>query len=160
MADIRAMLTQYSALNPAPRARAPARRSPYALLLDHGVEGCGIALPAEYLPGLPNNCFSNTLHLCIADPSLTYVEGYAGAIIPIHHAWALDAEGRVIDTTWDDPEGRSYLGIPFQTDYVLSAALKARHYSVLFNMGFREVLTDPPERFLRQPVFDKLNNVL
>lgn len=160
LADIRAMLAAYSAMNPAPRAAAPVMRSPYALILDHGVESCGISLPAEYLPGLPNHCFYNTLQMCLEDPSLTYMEGYAGAIIPMHHAWALDSKGQVIDTTWDDPEGRSYLGIPFQTDYVKSAAEKSGYYSVMFNMGFRSILTDPPESFLRQLIFDKLNNVL
>jgi len=43
---------------------------------------------------------------------LEYAEGYAvtGSKIPVLHAWNVDAEGTVIDSTWE-PVGSMYFGI-------------------------------------------------
>ena len=43
---------------------------------------------------------------------LQYVEGYAviGGKNPVLHAWNVDAEGSVIDSTWE-PVGSAYFGV-------------------------------------------------
>ena len=43
---------------------------------------------------------------------LEYAEGYAvvGSKIPVLHAWNVDAEGSVVDTTWE-PVGSAYFGV-------------------------------------------------
>ncbi len=43
----------------------------------------------------------------------------AGVSIPLQHAWLLDANGYVIDPTWE-PSGSCYLGIPLATSWVKS----------------------------------------
>jgi hypothetical protein len=77
-----------------------------------------------------NQCFWNAQELVLSDPErFTYCEGYAlratGTGAPVHHAWAVDEAGRVVDTTWardascaGDPfarvtpeEGRLYFGV-------------------------------------------------
>ena len=44
--------------------------------------------------------------------SSTDAIGYAASLIPVHHAWCVDAEDRVIDATWPE-EGAAYMGIVF-----------------------------------------------
>jgi hypothetical protein len=50
---------------------------------------------------------------------LEYVEGYAliGGKNPVLHAWNVDAEGSVIDSTWE-PVGSIYFGIVFPPSIV------------------------------------------
>jgi hypothetical protein len=48
----------------------------------------------------------------MARTGLEYAEGYAvsGRKIPVLHAWNVDSEGSVIDSTWE-PVGSIYFGI-------------------------------------------------
>lgn len=69
----------------------------------------------------PGYCYGNAIVTAVHE-GLAYVEGMA---IPslnfpaVPHAWNLDAEGRVVDTSWAAVErqtpiaGRAYLGIAF-----------------------------------------------
>lgn len=51
---------------------------------------------------MAKECFRNALMMA-QERSLDYVEGYAlGHGIPVHHAWCLDADGKVVDPTWRD----------------------------------------------------------
>jgi hypothetical protein len=56
-------------------------------------------------------CFRNAF-LTMMRTGLQYAEGYAvtGSKIPVLHAWNVDAEGSVIDSTWE-PVGSAYFGI-------------------------------------------------
>jgi hypothetical protein len=56
-------------------------------------------------------CFRNAF-LTMMRTGLQYAEGYAvvGSKIPVLHAWNVDAEGYVIDSTWE-PVGSIYFGI-------------------------------------------------
>jgi len=56
-------------------------------------------------------CFRNAF-LTMMRTGLRYAEGYAvvGSKIPVLHAWNVDAEGSVIDSTWE-PVGSAYFGI-------------------------------------------------
>jgi hypothetical protein len=88
---------------------------------------CGRVMKPKPLPknvkrGQPRLCYANCQRLVLKNRSLTYVEGYAmaaGVSIPLQHAWLLDADGYVIDLTWE-PSGCCYLGIAFQTAWVKS----------------------------------------
>jgi hypothetical protein len=56
-------------------------------------------------------CFRNAF-LTMMKTGLQYAEGYAvsGSKIPVLHAWNVDAESSVIDSTWE-PVGSIYFGI-------------------------------------------------
>jgi hypothetical protein len=61
--------------------------------------------------GAARQCFRNSVRLALRRPRFyTYVEGYAinkwAAGRPVAHAWCVDPEGFVVDTTWD--EGADY----------------------------------------------------
>lgn len=84
-----------------------------ALVLEHGTDytpPASIAqnqrLMAEYgvEPGELKDCFANAGRECVfraaSTPHLTYVEGFAAGVIPVHHAWLVTDDGQVIDPTW------------------------------------------------------------
>lgn len=77
----------------------------------------------KYTQGARRACFSNAMVLAKARSHLRYVEGFAcivpthprkGGTIsaPVHHAWNLDLNGRVVDTTWKN-SGVLYFGVEF-----------------------------------------------
>jgi hypothetical protein len=72
-------------------------------------------LPKEIDRGIPNECFRNAF-LAALNRKLPYVEGYAldssQSSLPILHAWNLDRDGCVVDTTWETV-GSAYLGTIF-----------------------------------------------
>ncbi len=88
---------------------------------------CGTVMEPKPLPknikrGQPRLCYANCQQLALKNRSLTYVEGYAmaqGVSIPLQHTWLLDANGYVIDPTWETP-GCCYLGIAFKTAWIKS----------------------------------------
>jgi hypothetical protein len=60
------------------------------------------------------HCYMNTFRTALEE-NFVYVEGYAVSNsndTPTLHAWNLDADGFVVDTTWN-PHGRVYLGVVF-----------------------------------------------
>lgn len=104
-------------------------------ILEHGREWASQALPAGIRQGQVRRCFQNAQNLVFRSElkrsGLTYVEGYAcsGTLsfwLPVHHAWAVDEEGRVVDPTWPDPEASAYFGVSFNTDYVRRTVAEAR----------------------------------
>jgi hypothetical protein len=66
-------------------------------------------------------CFGNAF-LTMVRNGLRYAEGYAvvGSKIPVLHAWNVDAEGSVIDSTWE-PVGSAYFGIVLPLSIVKGA---------------------------------------
>lgn len=110
-----------------PRPNEWVYTSPEQFVLEHGEWWDYEPLPLEYEFGAPRTCFANAIVLCVLHPELTYVEGYGMMIdigLPIHHAWNVDPDGRVIDSTWraiyDDtnervpiPGGAAYCGVRF-----------------------------------------------
>lgn len=62
---------------------------------------------------MPKACFRNAALFAFAH-RLPYVEGYATAIIPVHHAWCLDHDGRILEVTWKTL-GADYFGVQAQT---------------------------------------------
>jgi hypothetical protein len=90
-------------------------------------------------------CFENATRVLLEARwrkglDLYYVEGYAvGASgFPVHHAWVVDADGRVIDRTWtqNDVAGGSYFGIPFDGGWY-TAHLVATHCYGVFGGDYK-----------------------
>jgi hypothetical protein len=107
------------------------------LLLADAEDFHGRHKPAEYAWDEIKMCFQNAAQLAIADPSLTYYEGYAvgRTALPIHHAWCIDEDGEVVDTTWreegEDPGEWSYLGVGFQTPFLCRVIHEKETWGVL-----------------------------
>src|SRR5678816_4846577 len=86
------------------------------LLLQAGTSYTPQPLPAKYTYGEMKQCFSNAFFGTISSLTLRYVEGYGltETGLPMHHAWMIDADDRVIDPTWrwqkHDPDDHYYIG--------------------------------------------------
>lgn len=127
--------------------------------------------PAIYPAGYKRQCYQNAAKLLEEDSTLTYAEGYAylPGLIPVHHAWCIDAEGRVVDNTWDNPENAEYFGIPMSRECVLNYLAEASHWGILaehinpevFSIFFEDVQSGPwavsPEK--ATPLQQKLNEI-
>ena len=131
------------------RRRPGAYSGPEDVVLTHGkfFRKKASAPPRDFPPevSIPGRCFSNALlsvmHGEWGDAEwaegLTYVEGWAHptGMIPIHHAWLVDSEGNVYDSTWDHIEEAVYLGVPFSADAVKDEA-ERRGTDAMFDHHF------------------------
>lgn len=99
-----------------------------------------LARPKWVKRGVIKQCFSNCFDEMLKNPNkLLYCEGYATGVIPVHHAWLITLDGKVIDPTW---HGRSivkdsteYFGVTFKTEYVLKVAAETGYYGVIDNFS-------------------------
>lgn len=87
-------------------------------VLREGREFQAVPLPSNIPAMQKRQCFYNCTMLALEHPELTYVEGYGCNMIPTMHAWCIDAQGRVVDPTWDYREGLNYYGVAFSRDYL------------------------------------------
>jgi hypothetical protein len=119
------------------RLGAPDDRNFPRWLLRFGEEFEGRALPRGFERGEPKMCFRNAYQLAGPGSGLTYVEGFAFRswlpVLPIHHAWCVDEDGRVVESTFEDPvpEDR-YFGIRLPFSLVAEVALRTETYGVLY----------------------------
>jgi hypothetical protein len=83
--------------------------------------------------GPPNQCYANAGALALELDHLTYVEGQILVCgLPLDHAWCIDEQGVVVETTIRDPDHVSeFYGVPFRTDYLLKAVLRNKMWGVL-----------------------------
>jgi hypothetical protein len=81
-------------------------------LLQHGVWYRPTGTPP--IQGAPKSCFGNAWFAAVMH-GVPYIEGMALAPrlpVPVHHAWNLDVDGKLADTTWMN-EGLAYIGVQF-----------------------------------------------
>lgn len=122
----------------------------YTRLLEHGKAFAPAPKPKGVHQGVRKQCFFNAFRLA-TEAGLIYCEGLAmiPSIIPVHHAWCVDEEGKLIDNTWMGP-GSEYRGVMFNTDYLEDAAFHSGVYGIMDNFCFRRFYDDKPEQFLYQ----------
>lgn len=96
------------------------------------------------------NCFRHASKAALRNRDYTYVEGYAALIIPVHHAWIVDKNGFVIETTWPRT-GVSYYGIPFRTDWIRKQQRESDYPSIIdqWTTDWKTMRT-PKEQWLRK----------
>lgn len=129
------------------------RPSVEGFILHHGK---GYPMDSDsFIGGKMHRCYENTTKAVMLDDSLTYVEGYVSVHgVPVHHAWAVDAEGKVRDYTIESGKGiKGYFGVPLKTDYIISAQLRRGRYGVLVHERRDEVVGADPGEIIRK-VFD------
>ena len=91
-------------------------------------------LPALYPRGPLGQCYNNAHQLVRKYPKdLYYTEGYGlvGGVTPLAHAWAVDAQGNVVDPTWED--GTDYFGVVFSFDYLKRVTYSGRRCTALID---------------------------
>ena len=103
---------------------------PADFVLQEGRTWTPAQLPRGIRLGQPGQCYKNAFNLALRN-RITYVEGYAGDVVPIAHAWCIDEEGRVVDNTWSDSEQCVYFGVAFDSEYVESTVLRQRIYGLI-----------------------------
>jgi len=108
-----------------PGQRAHADKSQHAFVLRHGRD---MTFGRTQISGPIKQCYSNATDLAMTDADLTYCEGYTTSCgIPIEHAWCIDRDGRVIETTIrDHDEKREYYGVSIQKGYLLKTLFKKK----------------------------------
>jgi hypothetical protein len=102
-------------------------------ILNYGQQWPGRPLPANYNKRKPGYCYMNSYRLMISS-ELRYVEGYAQReelSIPVLHAWCLDEDDAVVDTTWARPETCQYFGVVMPRDWYIDQVMNATHYGSL-----------------------------
>jgi hypothetical protein len=101
---------------------------PSAALVRYGREFPVIApRPGWLRMGEKRNCFNTATAYAVTRNNIFYVEGYAlepELLIPVQHAWPVDTNGQVIDTTYDDATDHVYFGIAFKRDFVIDMLAK------------------------------------
>lgn len=114
--DVRKQLEKWAASNDADR------NCTGRFLLNHG----RICFPLNFSEhvqaiGAKRECFMNSRMAAIGcDGDLIYCEGVShvfGAIDLIHHAWCINHQREVVETTWPIL-GDVYFGVPFTLEYV------------------------------------------
>lgn len=115
---------QFAKLSPIP--------APSALLLERGAEWT-VRRHCRWR-GRQGACYANAQYLASRRKGLRYAEGYATSVIPVEHAWCVDAQGRVIDPTWDEKHQPDYFGIAFDSEHVrrIRQVTGPHSYSLLF----------------------------
>lgn len=106
--------------------------APAALILERGTEGT-VRRRCRWR-GTQGACYANAQYLASRRKGLRYAEGFATSVIPVEHAWCVDAEGRVIDPTWDYEYQPDYFGVIFEADHVrrIRQITGPKAYSLLF----------------------------
>lgn len=118
-------------------------------VLKHGTSFTPHPLPAGMPFGEPRNCFGNSANLAMMDPRLTYCEGYAIGVLPVHHAWVVNRKREVIDVTWRSG-GVEYYGIPIRTAYLVRRLRLQERYGLIDVWEERwPMLKDPPSKWLK-----------
>lgn len=105
-------------------------------LLKYGKEFKEQKLPKDIKRGPLKQCFKNASELALFHQKyeLTYCEGIAfgAGLIPVHHAWCIDKNQKVVDPTWTYKEQKIYFGVPFKRDYLLNHLLNEKVYGIFY----------------------------
>lgn len=81
--------------------------------------------------GKPKECYHNCLIASMRFDDLTYCEGFATVHdFPVHHAWLVDADGRLHDPTWTTV-GDVYFGVAFAARFVAAEAVRREMAGIL-----------------------------
>jgi hypothetical protein len=113
-------------------------------LLPFGEEFSDAYLPDHLEVMEPRMCFMNCFELAGMMDDLTYCEGFvllASLPIPIHHAWCVDEEGRVVEPTITEAlEELTFFGVRLPFGAVNEVVEDTETYSVLFKRFGHEVV--------------------
>ena len=127
----------------------------YRLLLQYGVLRQSSKLPKDVARGVDGYCFANCqsalAKLERKEPGqYRYAEGFAASAdalnVPIHHAWLVDMQGRIVDCTWGHSPNTAYIGFTFATPLVLSRDVSELGIPLFQNRSVRDAYFSHPRR--------------
>jgi hypothetical protein len=102
------------------RCVSAVERGPEVLVLKYGHPFAGTSWDTwsgrGYRRRKQGECFHNAFSYSMQHQGLIYVEGFALSDLrwPVHHAWCVTEDDRVVDPTWPDvSEQAAYLGVAF-----------------------------------------------
>ncbi len=82
--------------------------------------------------GRVKECYKNA-YMAAIENDWSYVEGYAmSEILPVMHAWCLDNEGQVVETTWETA-GTEYYGVTLEIMWVTERIAATGMWGVMPN---------------------------
>lgn len=108
-----------------------------AYVLEHGKPYYMDAKSFNGPRGQARMCYQNSYQAATRNEGLTYVEGQVNiGLLSIPHAWTVDKQGNVRDSTLHAPSGKAveskgYFGVPFDNEYLMKTALKTGVYGVI-----------------------------
>jgi len=103
----------------------------------YGEEFTPAPLPEDVERGPMGQCYRNATLLVLSRPDLDldFAEGFAQSAgtgdLSFMHAWAVTKDGKVLDPTWDKPEGGKYFGVRYDRRAYLKGIEKRKYYGVI-----------------------------
>lgn len=137
-------------------------RSMDGFVLKNGINFEPAPLPKGIRPGVVKECYRNAANLVLGNPRrFIYCEGYALGVIPVMHAWAIDCDCNVVDSTWVKEPcslGTEYFGVAIKREYLMSMMRKTETYGVIdqWTHGW-PILKDDPKLW-RHPIMEQLKS--
>ena len=137
LSDVQKAVIEYIAINDAMyrASTAPEAGNVYGKLLKEGTWSNPQKKPRKYPFGEIKQCYRNAFWLARDNADLTYCEGIAFmGIIPVAHAWCVDADNNVVDNTWREKDVTSlaFFGIRYDTQTLVIETIKRKTYGMLF----------------------------
>lgn len=110
-----------------------------------------VATSPVYPKGQPKQCYRNAFTLAADFPDLVYCEGFVQpeGLIPIHHAWCVDAKGMVVDTTWNAC-GVDYFGVALDFEFCAELIQRNAVWGLLGDRVPAEFTQTNPTQYLHK----------
>lgn len=129
-----AAISEYLDISATMRGGKDSRRNFESFCIEHGTAHRWSPLPRVYRHGIPKQCFRNAFVASVRHSGLIYCEGWALGVIPTHHAWCVDAAGKVYDFTWRGftTEDTAYWGVQFAGPAFCDMICEGETYGVFY----------------------------
>jgi hypothetical protein len=118
-----AIRNMYASMNP-----EITERTMPALVLRHGCWWEDLTDPRGFDMGEPKRCFDNSMRLATRC-DLLYCQGFVvchDLYVPIEHAWCVDVDGSIIETTLGPGRAATYAGVVFDPSFALEWMIRGR----------------------------------
>lgn len=122
-------------------------------VLRNGRSWPGRRKPPEIPWGTIKECYRNASNLALSGKGFIYCEGYVLTLLPIMHAWCLNAlDGyRVVDNTLRKPADE-YFGVAFTHRYLRQCLVRNKYFGLIDDWTHRWPVLRLPVNRWRHPL--------